>query len=199
MSSYNNYSEDILLRKLKENDQQAFAELFYRFHDKLYYYILKHTKSSGIAEEIVNDIFMKLWIGRDLTEKIPNLGAFLFKVGFYKAMDFLKTTARRRKLKQLYINQYFSVDSVKKADEILIDEEERILLIRAVNQLPPKRALIYRLSREDGLTHEQIANALNLSRNTVKNTIMAATSSISNYLHTHYSGRAAFTSLFFLT
>ena len=83
-------------------------------------------------------------------------------------------------------------------EDWLIDEECRRILQHAINQLPPQRKLIYTLSREQGLTHEEIANALHLSRNTVKSTIMAATRSISEYLQKNYPGNAALSCLLLL-
>lgn len=124
---------------------------------------------------------MKLWMGRELAGQITDLGAFLHKVGFYKAMDFLRTTARHASLQQIYIER-MELPYEKQADELLINEEMKRQLYNAVNALPPQRKLIYQLSRRDGLTHEQIATALNLSRSTVNNALGAATRSISEYL-----------------
>ena len=76
-------------------------------------------------------------------------------------------------------------------DELLIDEESKQILLKAVNQLPPKRKLVYQMSREDGLSHEEIANALNLSRSTVNNTIVTASHSILKYIKKHAREQAA--------
>ena len=112
-------------------------------------------------------------------------------------MDFFEVTARHARLQKVY-EQRLGQQSERTPDDLLIDDECRRILQEAVNQLPPQRRLIYTLSREQGLTHEQIANTLNLSRNTVKNTIIAATRSISEHLQKHYPGKTALTCLFFL-
>ena len=173
----------------------AFNVLFERYRDKLYYYILRHTKSAEITEEIVIDIFMKLWVGRELAVNIKSPAAFFHKVAYYKAMDFLRTTARHARLRQVYIERAGEAD-VRKPDEVLIDNEGRALLLEAVNQLPPKRKLIYQLSREEGLNHDAIAKLLNLSRSTVNNSITAATISIAEYLKKNVAGKAALSSAF---
>lgn len=197
MASYNSHTDEQLLQLLKYSDEAAFTELFERYRNKLYYYLLKHAKSPEIAEEIVTDIFMKLWEGRELAGQIREAGAFFHKVGYYKAMDFLRIAARHGRLRQAYIARV-PEEPVKPADELLIDAETKALLYKAVNRLPPQRKLIYRLSREDGLTHEQIAEALHLSRSTVNNAMTAATRSIAQFLQQQVPGKAALSLFFFL-
>ena len=191
------YNERELLQRVADGDQDAFARIFEMYRQRLYTYLLGIIKSAAVAEDILVDVFMKLWIGREMLVRIENLEGFLHKVAYNKAMDFFKTTARHARLQQVYA-QRISDQTERSLDEGLIDEECRRILQNAINQLPPQRKLIYTLSREQGLTHEEIARALNLSRNTVKSTIMAATRSISEYLQKKYPGNAALSVLFLL-
>lgn len=190
MDNYAAFTDEQLFALLKEDNEAAFNALFVRYRSKLYYYILRHTKSPEIAEEIVIDIFMKLWKGRSLAGLIQEPAAFFHKVGYYKAMDFLRTAARHSRLQQAYIDRAEHA-SEKKPDDLLIDMESRELLLRAINQLPPQRKLIYQLSREEGLSHEEIAQTLKLSRSTVNNAIVSASRSIIRYLKNTASGEAA--------
>lgn len=189
------YTDEQLLSLIKTGDEAAFTILFERYRSRLYYYLLRHTKSKEIAEEIVLDIFMKLWKGRELAEEIQEPSAFFHKVGYYKAMDFLRTTARREQLMEVYIDRA-KTETQKLPDELLIDEENKKWLLQAVNQLPPQRKLVYQLSRDKDLSHEQIAQMLNLSKSTVNNTLVTASRSISDYLKLHAIGKAALSSLF---
>lgn len=186
-----------LLARLADGDERAFNILFERYRARLYNYLLKITKSPEISEEIIIDIFVKLWVGRKVMDQVQNLGSFLHKVVYHKAIDFLRTTARHTRLQNAYIARIKS-EPEKLPDELLIDAEFRQILRKAIYQLPPKRRLIYTLSREQGLTHDEIARTLNLSRNTVKNSIVAATKSISEYLQDNSSNKAVFPLLFFL-
>ncbi|MDE1193446.1 MAG: sigma-70 family RNA polymerase sigma factor [Arachidicoccus sp.] len=189
---YTAYSDKQLLTFLSENNEAAFTEIFERYRERLFFYIKKHTKSSEIAEEIVTDIFMKLWVGRDLTAKIEDLAGFLHKVAYYKAMDFLRVTVRHARLQQVYVTHAFNSKPEKSVHDIMIDAEDREILYKAINKLPPQRQTIYRLSREEGLTHEKIAEILNLSRSTINNQLVSAVRSIELYirkkrgLHTLY-------------
>ena len=189
------YNETLLLQQMAEGDEIAFARLFEKYRDKLFAYMIKHVKSKEVAEEMVTDIFMKLWIGREFALQIKDLGAFLHKVGFYKAMDFLRTASRHTRLLQVYIDRQETLPE-KGADDLLIDAEFKALLYEAVNQLPPQRKRIYLMSRENGLTHDQIAEALHLSRSTVNNAMVASNHSIVQFLQKHAMDKAVFVFFF---
>lgn len=185
-----------LLSRLATGDEAAFNMIFKKYRDKLNNYLLKITKSPEISEEIVLDVFIKLWMGRELMDHVQELESFLHKIAYHKAIDFLRTTSRHDRLQRAYINR-LEQSPERPADDLLIDTELLKIIQRAVNQLPPQRKLIYTLSREQGLTYEQIAEALNLSRNTVKNTLMTATRTISSFLQKNGLDKAAFSLIFF--
>lgn len=191
------YDEKALLDRLAAGDEVAFNELFERHREKLFRYLLKITKSPEISEEIVIDVFVKLWTGRELMQHVLQLDSFLHKVAYHRAIDFLRAASRHTRLQKAYVER-MEREPEKRADELLIDAESRKLLQKAIHRLPPRRKFIYTLSREHGLTHDQIAAALNLSRNTVKNSIMAATRSISEFLQHNGSARGVLLLLFFL-
>lgn len=186
-----------LLNELAGGDELAFNKLFETYKDKIFNYLFKITKSSEVSEEIVIDIFVKIWVGRELMNQVQNFESFLHKVAYHKAIDFLRVTSRHARLKKVYMDRILN-EPEKLADDLIIDEEDRQILRKAIQQLPPQRKLIYTLSRERGLTHNQIAGALNLSKNTVKNSMMAATKSISKFLQDNRYGKSILPLFFFL-
>ena len=196
MASGTFQTDSTLLSAIALGDEAAFTILFERYRDKLFYYLLKHVKSPEVAEEIVTDIFMKLWTGRALAEQIKDIGAFLHKVGYYKALDFLRITARHARLRQIYID-YASLSGEPQADELMINAELKVLLYKAINGLSPQRRMIYQLSRQEGLTHEQIAALLGLSPSTINNALVAANRSIEKSLRA-YAGQTDILLLYFL-
>ena len=181
--------DGILLKNLAGGDELSFNTLFERYRDKLYNYLLKVTKSPEVSEEIVIDIFVKIWIGRELMEQIENLDGFLHKVAYHKAIDYLRITSRHTRLQKVYLIR-MQTEPEMMADDIIIDKEFRQILQKAIQKLPPQRKLIYKLSREHSMKYDEIAEALNLSRNTVKNSLMAATKSIKDILKNNNSGKA---------
>jgi RNA polymerase sigma-70 factor (ECF subfamily) len=182
MSVDSNYSEYEILRRIAEGDEQAFTALYNRYWNKVYTYLRRMTKSHEIAEELLYDIFTKLWTGRELITEIQHMDAFLSKVAYNKAISFFRYTASQRKMQQLVAEQ-MAPAQVDDAANRLLDSEARELLQEAIWHLSPQRRLVFTLSRDQGLTHEQIARQLNLSTQTVKKTMSNALSAIREFLH----------------
>jgi len=179
------YNETELLSSIAAGDESAFKQLFERHRKKLYQYVITVTKSREVAEEIVIDVFLKLWTGRDLIVHIQHMDAFLYKVAYNKAMDFFKLAARNARLQKL-VSEHMEAHQEHSADYSLLNNECREILNNAYKQLSPQRRLMITLSREKGMTHEEIATELNLSRNTVKNTITDSLKIIRQYLLNHH-------------
>ncbi|PZR27775.1 MAG: RNA polymerase sigma-70 factor [Citrobacter freundii] len=174
-------NDELLLKKIAEGDEPSFRILFDRYHKTVFTHLFGITKSKEVSEELVIDIFVKLWAGRELLLEIRDIEAFLKKVGYNKSMDFFRIAARNAKL-QKAIEREMDHGSGIPADVRLHDLELKEILRKAARQLSPQRRLVFTLSREEGLTHDQIAQKLNLSRNTVKNHMIEAIKSIKNYL-----------------
>lgn len=174
------YDDDALLRQIADGDEQAFAVLFNRYWGQLYNYLVQITKSHEITEEIVADVFLKLWTGRALIRNIRNIEGFLFKVAYNKTMDFFKLATRNQRLQRLIARSMEGTG--EPADRKLLDAETEKILHEAIGQLSPQRKRVYQLHRLEGLSHEEIAERLNLSRQTVKNTMTGAIRSLLQFL-----------------
>ncbi|MCG2615245.1 sigma-70 family RNA polymerase sigma factor [Terrimonas sp. NA20] len=170
-----------LLKKIAEGDEPSFRILFDRYHKKVFAHLFGITKSKEVAEELMMDIFVKLWAGRELILDIRDMDAFLKKVGYNKSMDFFRIAARNAKL-QKAIEREMEQGTGIPADVRLHDLELKEILRNAARQLSPQRRLVFTLSREEGLTHDEIAQKLNLSRHTVKNHMIEAIKSIKKHL-----------------
>ncbi len=171
------YNEGLLLQRIAAGDEPAFTELYNHYWRKLYSYLMRMTKSHEVAEELTCDIFTKLWTGRELISEIRDMDAFLFKVARNKAISFFRIVAKQKKI-QAVVARQMQYLQVADAANRLLDAETRAVLYEAVRQLSPQRRLVFTLSREEGLTHEQIAERLHLSTQTVKKTMSNALASI---------------------
>lgn len=174
-----------LQMQIAEGDESSFQRLFERHRDKLFNYLFSIVKSREIAEELVIDVFLRLWIGRELLTEIQNMDAFLHKVAYNKAIDFLRISSRNTSLQKLVSREILSSARERGADHRLQEKEYREIIRQAVHQLSPQRRLVFILSRVEGLTYDQIAERLNLSRNTVRNTLAETLRSIRSYLRKH--------------
>lgn len=182
------HHEKQLLEQVAAGDEGAFKVLFDHYRGKLYHYVFSMIKSRESAEEIVTDVFMKIWTGRDMAAEIRNLNAFLFRIAYHKSIDFLRAAARNRALADLLwenvaARQASAQPAVsERTDGKIIMAEYEAALSKAVSLLPPRRREVYQLSREEGFSHEQIASLLNLSRHTINNHIVESRRFIQSFL-----------------
>ena len=173
-----------MLQLIATGDEQAFETLFEKYRGKLYTYLKGIVKSPEVSEEIVMDVFLKIWIGRKTATEIEQFDSFLFQIAHNKAIDFLRALQRDQTLFNL-VWEEMEMDSAQTADAAVKEKESGAILQAAINLLSPKRRLVYELSRENALSHDQIAAYLNLSKSTVNNHLVESLRFIRNYLNGH--------------
>ena len=181
MSASIYHIETELLRRIAEGDEAAFSILFDRYHVRIFDYLVVITKTKEVAEELVMDIFLKLWLGREWITEIKDVEAFLKKVAYNKAIDFIRYAARHKKLQDIIAREVAHAAHQSPMDALAEKDYQKIIQ-KAVEQLSPQRRLVYVLSRSHGLTQDEIARELNLSVNTVNNHSKAALKSIREFL-----------------
>ena len=175
------HDERMLLRQIAKGDAKAFKAIFDTYRSRLYYYIFGFVKSGQVAEELVMDVFMKLWTGREMIAQIENFDGFLFRVAHNKTIDFLRSAAKDPNFRELLWEEMQLVSDAG-ADNVLINHEYEEKVREAIALLSPQRKKVYQLSREMDLTHEEIAIQLNLSKSTVNNHLVEARQFIRRYL-----------------
>jgi RNA polymerase sigma-70 factor (family 1) len=184
MSAEKNQSERLLLQQIADRNEHAFKTLFDKYRDRLFHYINGIVKSKEVAEELVMDVFLKIWLGKEVVNQIGNFDAFLFRVAYNKSIDFLRSAARDPRFSDLLWKEVQLTDGIQ-ADQQLITREYEQKLREAILQLTPQRRLVYQMSRERGLSHVEIAKKLHLSKHTVSNHIVESQRFIRAYLIQH--------------
>lgn len=163
----------------------AFKRLFDSYKNRLYGYVLAIAHSPYAAEEITQEIFIKLWLCRDILHQVDNLDGYIFTIARNKTLNHLrKAVYDERLLRELQLLATTENNNVE--ERALTDEYER-LISDALMRLSPQRRLVYQLSRDKGLNYEEIASHLRLSRNTVRNHMVEALRFIRHYLGQHGS------------
>lgn len=180
-----------LLQKIAEGDEQAFQVLFESYRSRLYHYMLGIVKSTEIAEELVIDVFMKLWTGREMLTQIENMDAFLFRVACNKSIDFLRKAAKNPEVTNI-IWDNIHLASSNTAETRLMQQEYEKVLRDAIELLPPKRRQVYRMSREEEMTHAEIAKELGIAPSTIANQIVDAQRFIKSHLLKHLNSTVLF-------
>lgn len=188
MSGVSKYNDQELLHRITEGDQGAFDQLFERYRDRLFHYLQKVTKSNETAEEIVLDIFLKIWTGRSILAEIDNFEAFLFRVARNKALDFLRWVQKSRFRQMELWDHIQEMAAAETADQEVLLAEIHSSVQQAIAQLSPKRKMVFQLSREQELTYEQIGRKLHLSTHTVRNHLAASLQFIRAHLKADLNG-----------
>jgi RNA polymerase sigma-70 factor (family 1) len=166
-------------------DDQSFKRLFDSYKNRLYGYVLTIARSPYAAEEITQEILIKLWLCRDILHEVDNLDGYIFTIARNRTLNHLRKAAHDvRLLRDLQERAAPVSNNVE--ERALLSEYDR-LLRDALSLLSPQRRLVFQLSRESGLNHEEIAHHLHLSRNTVKNHMVEALRFIRHYLGEHGS------------
>jgi RNA polymerase sigma-70 factor (family 1) len=179
------YNEEEVLLQVARGQENAFRQLFLHWYQLLAGYVFRITESKELTEEIVQDVFTKIWMVRETLEEIKNFKHFLLVVSRNQAFDALKKQLKEKKLKQIWEKESLSQSlSLDDNTEILRNS----LIDNAIDSLPPRRKEVYLLSRHQRLTYNEIAERLDISRESVKTHLKLATDSVSAYIHSHLAG-----------
>ena len=168
-------SEEEWILALKEGNLQAFNELFDRYGKRLYHFSKGYLRSSENAEEIVQEVFLKIWDNRLELSAQKSLEAYLFTI----ARNGILNTIRKSKSEQAYLN-YAKINPGK---NVLLDEELNFIELdkayhQVIEQLSPRRKEIFLLSREQSMSNAEIAERMNISVKTVENQMTSAIAEI---------------------
>lgn len=177
------YDDKYCLFMMKEGDEEFFNLLYKKYRNKLYTFLLRITKSKETAEEIVLDVFLKIWQGREAAHEIEDLEAFLYRVAYHKAIDFFRAAKRNPAVQQdIWENLSQFAASGNRAEEMLVEKELETALHTAISLLPRQRKKVFYLREYEGLSYKDIASKLQLSNHTVRNHLASSVQFIREFL-----------------
>lgn len=172
-------NESILLQRLADGDRDVFRALYDRYRDKLFYYTLRLTASKQVAEDVLQDVFIKVWRNRDKMQDIRSFDAWLFTLAKNQIINgFRRASMEQAILTEIKESTYRGTDAIT---QIIDYKEINRFLQNAIAQLPPQQKVIYRLRREQGLKNTEIAERLNISPLTVKKHISQASRTLRQF------------------
>lgn len=192
------HNKDRLNIRDRDTELEAHFIGIFREHEyKLYTLALRLTKSDLYAKDIIQEVFLSLWDHRSNIAAIQNMEAWLYRVTENKVLDFLRKAAVNTRLKKALWDNMQDILTNDAIDLVEAKECESIIR-KAVDSLPPQRQLIYRLNRDKGLSYQEIADELSVSRHTVKNQVFSALESIRKFIVRHRLFLLFFSYLFFI-
>lgn len=175
------HSKDVFQVNSEDVLEQLFNELFREYEHRLYVFALKMLKSDAIAKDVIQDVFLKLWMIRYRLSEIENISSFLHKLVANRVVDYLRTAAGDQR-KKAYLWQQMVKASQTATEDQLVDKEFHTIIHRAIEQLPAQRRAVYILSKAEGRRRKEVASILNISPNTVRNQLAKAIESIATYV-----------------
>lgn len=173
-----------LLHQVASGDEMAFRQLFEAYHPNIYTTALRITNDENIAQDVVQDTFLKVWINRNQLTTVDNFEGWLYTIARNITFNILK---KGQHYKQ-YLNEEGQSALLRiypSVDYTLQDKDFQSLLERAIKRLPPKQQETYRLLKEQYLKRNEAAQILNVSPETVKYNIDQAMKSIRAYCLAH--------------
>lgn len=174
------HNEQELLLRIAEGDEQAFTALFNAYKHKVYTIALKIVKEETIAEEIVQDVFLKLWLHRTRLPQVDYFTAYLFTSVRNHGFTAIKRIARRS---ATITPMPGDADLFPQAanEDIHLKKENWRLLQQAIELLPPQQGKVYRLVKIEGMNQAEVASMLQVSPHTVKNQLQTAMRKVRSY------------------
>lgn len=170
LTNYSKYEAEELLHLISKNDEAAFSELYDRFWKKMFAVAYNRLKEVQDAEDIVHDVFVRLWANRQKLE-IEELENYLATAVKYGVLSKIKKRAREKK----YLKTETSLSVVESSSETKVHYRQILELVRTeVEKLPERCRLIFKYSRDEGMPVKQIAAKLSISPKTVENQINKA-------------------------
>ena len=171
--------DDVLLANIAKGDESAFAKLVHALYKRLFPFTASLVKSEAEADDILQEVFLKIWTHRQSFTTIENPAGWIFKITANTASNHLRSKLRHeQRIQQASMQMSILEDMEEKIDARFVQSAVN----EAVEHLPLKRKMVFLLSKRDGLSRKEIAEYLHVSENTVRNQLSEAIKFIQNYL-----------------
>ncbi len=148
LNTYTAYSDEELCTLVARGQEKAFEQLYDRYWNKVYHHAITYFDSEQTAKDIVQDIFLKLWDIRVSLKGVKNFESYIFIMSRNRIMNTLRQSIRHLEINPEGNGGYILATA---ADQIMIDRQLRQQLNAALQKLPARQQLVYKLSREEGL------------------------------------------------
>lgn len=173
-----NITKDTILG-LKNGDHDSFERVFLFYFNKVKYFINGFIKSESDAEELAQEVFVRVWVNRESIDPARNFNTYIYVSARNATMNFLR---------HKYVRDSFAADQMKSQEEyasgedMVVAKEIDLLVDMALMKMPAQRKAVYELNRREGFSNEEIAVKLGISKKTVENHMSLALKEIRNVI-----------------
>ena len=172
------YNQTELLAQVARGNEQAFQQLIYQYSQRVFFHALTFVKSWHKAEELVQDIFMRIWQKRDKLHQVEDWDKYLYTV----SRNFL-INAMRSMDPNFEPGDIDNIEDKLRPDHQHENKELRALLDKAIAQLPEQKRAVFTMVHLEGLTQEQVSGKLGIATRTVRWNLVSAINEIRDFLH----------------
>lgn len=173
MPTNSNDHNTLIVDQVKNGSKDAFKQLYNQYAERIHRFAFSYLKSDLEAEEMVQEVFLKLWNNKYKLDSSHNIKSFLFKIAVNTIYDFI----RRKNVEQAFHD--FLASGSSNSDETwqeVVYNDMLAQIKQLIQMMPDQRRKIFIMSKEEDMSNDEIAKALNLSKRTIENQLYRATS-----------------------
>ena len=176
--------ERSLVLRLIDGNEDAFCELYAAYKNRLIYFAMRFLKSREYAEDVFQDAFTIIWQGRRFINPDASFSSYLYTIVRNRILNQLRDLVNQDKLKEQILQQ--AVDYSNDTQNEILANDLKQLISCAMQQLTPRQRKIFEMSREQQMSHKEIADVLGISVNTVQQSISTSLRTLRFYLKKNF-------------
>lgn len=176
--------ERSLVLRLIDGNEDAFCELYAAYKNRLIYFAMRFLKSREYAEDVFQDAFTIIWQGRRFINPDASFSSYLYTIVRNRILNQLRDLVNQDKLKEQILQQ--AVDYSNDTQNEILANDLKQLISCAMQQLTPRQRKIFEMSREQQMSHKEIADVLGISVNTVQESISTSLRTLRFYLKKNF-------------
>ncbi len=180
MTTFDKMLEKDLIIDIQKGNIQSFDALYNRYSLKIYRTLLKMVKEELVAEELLQDVFVKIWDKKLLIDPEMPFGAFLYRVTERLVYDYYRKIGREERFKKEVVNNYNGLDC--NTEETIQYKETLGVLYTAIDQLPIQQKQVFTLCKMEGKSYTEVSKIMGISVSTINGHIVKSTKYIKHYL-----------------
>lgn len=176
-------NDTLLSQKIQKGSEEAFSIIYERYHVQMYFMAKKYVKDTGLAEDAVQDIFVKLWQKRDALDKSKSLKGFLFTMLRNHVLNMIRD--RNQEIVAISSVEEKKLPNRNLTEEEILYDEYQDIVEKGLNELSDRKRKVFELRTSRGFTNSEVAEFLNINISTVKTHYYLSSKFIRAYLKSH--------------
>jgi RNA polymerase sigma-70 factor (ECF subfamily) len=177
------HDERELLSLLKQGNEQAFEKIYNSYSSRLFGNIFRMVKSETTTQEILQEVFIKIWNNRASIDLDRSFRSYLFRIAENNVYDFFRKATRDKKIRARLFAA--ATEEYEHIETMIYQKENALLLQKAIDSLSPQRQQVFRSIKLDNKSYDEVSRQLGISVSTISDHIVKANKAIREFIFTH--------------